>query len=259
MIARLLNRLRRDDGRAQFVRFVAVGAVANLLYGALFVLLADLGSQPANLAGSIASSALANELHRRLTFHAGGRVSWLRAQWEGGGLALAGMVATTAALGWFDALVPGSGAGAQLVVVAVVTGAVGLIRFAVLRWMFGGAAAQTGPSPHDPSAVAVGAPAGRDTTASSQFPHAGAPAALTQPVDGAGSRVRESSVGVAVSLVRPAGSPCAVGRRRSSNAPPRSPSRPPREGNPTRRYLTQQAIPSYSHLRRQVKHARSGT
>jgi putative flippase GtrA len=135
MIVRLLDRLRRDDGRAQFVRFVAVGAIANLLYGALFVLLADLGSQAANVAGSIASSALANELHRRLTFHAGARVSWQRAQWEGGGLALAGMVATTAALGWFDALAPGSGAVAQLVVVAVVTGAVGLIRFVVLRWV----------------------------------------------------------------------------------------------------------------------------
>ncbi|HEX2301780.1 MAG TPA: GtrA family protein [Pseudonocardiaceae bacterium] len=130
-------RLRRDDPRTQFVRFVAVGAVANVLYGALFVLLADAGSQTANVVGSIASSALANELHRRLTFRAGGRVSWLRAQGEGGGLALAGMVATTAALGWFDALAPGSGAAAHLVVVAVVTGAVGLVRFAALRWVFG--------------------------------------------------------------------------------------------------------------------------
>ena len=136
-VLRLAVRLRRDDARAQFVRFVAVGAVANGLYGALFVLFADAGSQTANIVGSIASSALANELHRRLTFHAGGRVSWLRAQWEGGGLALAGMVATTAALGWFDELAPGSGAAAHLGVVAVVTGAVGLVRFAVLRWVFG--------------------------------------------------------------------------------------------------------------------------
>ena len=128
--------LRRDDGCAQFVRFVGVGGAANLLYGLLFVLLADLGSQTANLAGSIASSVLANELHRRLTFHAGGRVSWLRAQWEGGGLAVAGMVATATALARFDALAPDSGAAAQLVVVAVVTGAVGLVRFTILRWVF---------------------------------------------------------------------------------------------------------------------------
>ncbi len=142
-IPRLLDRLRGDDGRAQFVRFVGVGLTANVLYGMLFLLLADAGSQTANVAGSIASSALANELHRRLTFHAGGRVSWFRAQWEGGGLALAGIVTTTAALGWFDALAPGSGAVAQLVVVGVVTGAVGLVRFVALRWAFG-AGAQDG-------------------------------------------------------------------------------------------------------------------
>ncbi len=136
VIARLRDRLRRDDDGAQFVRFVGVGGAANLLYGLLFVLLADVGSQTANLAGSIASSALANELHRRLTFHAGGRVSWLRAQWEGGGLALAGMVATATALARFDALVADSGAVAQLLVVAVVTGTVGLVRFVVLRWVF---------------------------------------------------------------------------------------------------------------------------
>jgi putative flippase GtrA len=141
---RLLDRLRRDDGRAQFARFVAVGAIANGLYGVLFLLLADLGSQSANLVGSIASSALANELHRRLTFRAGRRVSWPRAQWEGGGLALAGMVATTATLGWFDALAPGSGAAAHLAVVAVVTGAVGLVRFAVLRCIFGATARPVG-------------------------------------------------------------------------------------------------------------------
>jgi putative flippase GtrA len=243
MIVQLLDRLRRDDGRAQFVRFVAVGAIANLLYGALFVLLADLGSQAANVAGSIASSALANELHRRLTFHAGARVSWQRAQWEGGGLALAGMVATTAALGWFDALAPGSGAVAQLVVVAVVTGAVGLIRFVVLRWMFGGGAAQARPSSHHPSAVAIEAAPGRDTTAWSRSPHLGDPAAFPRPVAGAGSGAPESSAGMAPSLVGPADSSCTAGRQRSSTAPRRSPSRPPRGGNPARRRLTVQATP----------------
>ncbi|WP_448608249.1 GtrA family protein [Geodermatophilus sp. URMC 60] len=135
--SRLLDRLRRDDTRAQFARFVLVGGVANVLYAVLFVLLAGLGSQPANLAGALASSALANELHRRLTFHAGGRVTWMRAQWEGGGLALAGMAATSVALARVDALAPGSGATADLAVVAVVTGAVGLVRFAALRWAFG--------------------------------------------------------------------------------------------------------------------------
>ena len=243
MIVRLLDRLRRDDGRAQFVRFVAVGAIANLLYGALFILLADLGSQAANVAGSIASSALANELHRRLTFHAGGRVSWQRAQWEGGGLALAGMVATTAALGWFDTLAPGSGAVAQLVVVAVVTGAVGLIRFIVLRWMFGGGATTAHPSSHHPSTVPTGAAAGRDSTAWSRSPHSGDPATLPRPVAATGNGAWESSAGTAPSLVGTTDSSCTVGRRRSSTAPRRSPSRPPRGGNPARRSLTEQVIP----------------
>ncbi len=136
MPARSRTRLGRDDGWAQFVRFVGVGAVANVLYGTLFVALADLGSRPANLVGALASSALANELHRQLTFRAGGRVTWVRAQWEGGGLALVGLGATTVALGWFDAVAPTAGTVAHLVVVAVVTGLVGLGRFVVLRWSF---------------------------------------------------------------------------------------------------------------------------
>ena len=130
------RRLAADDARTQFVRFVAAGAVANLLYGAVFLLLAPCGSQVANVAGALASSALANELHRRLTFHAGARVTWSRAQWESGGLALAGTVATSIALARFDAVVTDPGAGAHLVVVGVVTGLVGLIRFAALRWVF---------------------------------------------------------------------------------------------------------------------------
>ncbi len=133
----LLDRLLRGDAGAQFARFVAVGGVANVLYGVLFLLLQGLGSQPANLVGALASSALANELHRRLTFRAGGRVTWSRAQWEGGGLALAGIVATSVALAQYDALAPAGGPVAHLAVVAVVTGAVGLARFAALRWVFG--------------------------------------------------------------------------------------------------------------------------
>src|SRR4051812_39112489 len=133
---RLADRLRRDDAGAQFARFVLVGGISSLLYALLFVLLGGLGDQPANIAGAIASSVLANELHRRLTFHAGERVSWFAAQWEGGGLAVAGMIATAAALAWFDS-VAGDSSMADLGIVAVVTGAIGLIRFVALRWVFG--------------------------------------------------------------------------------------------------------------------------
>ena len=131
------ERLRRDDARAQFARFVLVGGVTSLLYALLYVLLDRFGDQPANIVGAVASSMLASEQHRRLTFHAGERVSWFAAQWEGGGLALAGMVATALALGWFDSLTGDDGSLADLAVVAVVTGAIGLIRFAALRWVFG--------------------------------------------------------------------------------------------------------------------------
>lgn len=156
MLRRSWNLLGRDDGRAQFVRFVAVGAVANVLYGALFIAFAGAGSRPANLVGALASSALANELHRRLTFRAGGRVTWVRAQREGGGLALVGVGATTVALGWFDAVAPTAGTAAHLVVVAVVTGLVGLGRFVVLRWSFARArpaAPTVPPVPDDLPAV----------------------------------------------------------------------------------------------------------
>ena len=61
------------------------------------------------------------------------------------------MVATTAALGWFNALASSSGSAVQLRLVAVVTGAVGLVRFAALRWSFGatthaGRAVASGPA-----------------------------------------------------------------------------------------------------------------
>ena len=135
--SRLVQRMRGDDGAAQFARFVLVGGISSLLYALLFVLLDGFGDQAANIAGAIASSMLANELHRRLTFHAGERVSWFAAQWEGGGLAVVGMVTTALALGWFDSIVGDDGSTADLGVVAVVTGAIGLIRFAALRWVFG--------------------------------------------------------------------------------------------------------------------------
>jgi len=135
------RKMRRDAivqlPGSSLIPFVLVGGASSALYALLFVILVGLGDQPANLVGAVASSMLANELHRRLTFHAGERVSWFAAQWEGGGLALAGMVATALALGWFDSVAGDDGSLADLAVVAVVTGAIGLVRFAALRWVFG--------------------------------------------------------------------------------------------------------------------------
>jgi hypothetical protein len=116
---------------------VVVGAVSSALYALVFIALGGVGDQPANLAGAMASTLLANELHRRLTFHAGEQVSWFTAQWEGGGLAGVGLVATSLALAGVHALIGDIGTGAQLGLIAAVTGAIGLVRFVALRsWVF---------------------------------------------------------------------------------------------------------------------------
>ena len=133
---RAVERLRRDDVPAQFGRFVLVGGVSSLLYAIVFILCTSLGDLSANLIGSALSSILANEMHRRLTFHAEGRVSWFTAQWEGGGIALVGIVLTSLALAWLDSSSGITGTATRLVLVGLVTGAIGLVRFVALRFVF---------------------------------------------------------------------------------------------------------------------------
>lgn len=138
MVCGTRTRLHGDDAAAQFVRFVTVGVITSLVYFGLFLSLRAVGEQPANLIGAVSSSMLANELHRRLTFHAGGRVRWFTAQWEGGGLAIAGLAATAGALALLDDVVSDAW-WAQVLLIASVTGAVGLGRFVSLRlWVFSG-------------------------------------------------------------------------------------------------------------------------
>ena len=137
LLGPLRARLHQDDGRAQFARYVVVGVVSSTLYAVLFIVLGGLGDQVANVVGAVASTLLANEMHRRLTFHAGARVSWFAAQWEGGGLAVIGLVATSLALAGVHDLVGDVGTVAQLCLIAAVTGAIGAIRFVALRsWVF---------------------------------------------------------------------------------------------------------------------------
>ena len=137
-LSRLLRaRLRRDDVVAQFARFVLVGGVSSSLYASLFLVLQVLGDQPANLLGATVSSVLANELHRRLTFHAGERVNWFAAQWEGGSTAVIGMLATTLALGWLAAVVGDTSVTVRMALIGAVIAMIGLLRFAALRWLFG--------------------------------------------------------------------------------------------------------------------------
>jgi putative flippase GtrA len=132
------DRLRRDDTFAQFARFVLVGGTSTAFYAVLFLSLQGIGFSyfSAHLVATAASSVLANELHRRLTFHAGKRVSWLTAQVEAGSVSFVGLVATSAALGWLDAVTVSTHPALQITLVAAVTGCIGLMRFVALRWIF---------------------------------------------------------------------------------------------------------------------------
>ncbi len=129
--------VRNDSVVPQLVRFAAVGAVSNVLYVAVFVLMQPEGRIVANVAGAAASTVLANELHRRLTFHAGERVHWFTAQWEAGGLALVGLMVSTAAVTALEVVAPSADALASALLVVTVTAVVGGLRFLALRgWVF---------------------------------------------------------------------------------------------------------------------------
>ncbi|MBJ8345548.1 GtrA family protein [Antrihabitans sp. YC2-6] len=129
--------LRGDSAFAQLIRFAAVGGLSNIVYFLAFVTLRDGGAQAANVVGVIASTALANELHRRVTFRAADRVKWYVVQVEGGGLALAGLIASSAALAAVQLSFPGAGAATLAGLVIAVSAAVGGVRFLALRgWVF---------------------------------------------------------------------------------------------------------------------------
>lgn len=134
--ARLLTRFRQDDALAQLARFALVGGSSTLLYALLFLLLHPLGYLPAHVTATVLSSVLANELHRRLTFHADERVTWLTAQWEAGAVSLFGLLATSAALGWLHATARSAAPALQIALVISVTALIGTIRFLALRWLF---------------------------------------------------------------------------------------------------------------------------
>lgn len=130
-------RFMGESAPAQFVRFVFVGVSSNVVYIGLFLALTSLGAFVANIAGIAASTVLANELHRRHTFHATQRVGWLQTQWEAGGLALAGLALGTAALAVVHIVFPGSSWIVQVVAVIAVSAATGALRFIALRgWVF---------------------------------------------------------------------------------------------------------------------------
>ncbi|MFE3192985.1 GtrA family protein [Nocardia sp. NPDC059240] len=125
--------LRGDHAIAQLIRFAVVGGLSNVSYALLFMAMNGVGPLVANIAGSIVSTVIANELHRRLTFRAAGKVGWFTAQWEGGGLAAVGLVISTAALGALQVWAPGLGELTQAGAVIAIMAAVGGLRFLALR------------------------------------------------------------------------------------------------------------------------------
>lgn len=130
---RALRYVRDDRAFPQLIRFALVGGASNIAYVLLFFAMIGTGPLVANVVGSIVSTVIANELHRQLTFHAADRVGWFTAQWEGGGLALLGLVITTASLGALGVWAPGLGDVAQALAVLTITAAVGGLRFLALR------------------------------------------------------------------------------------------------------------------------------
>jgi putative flippase GtrA len=136
---RLAARLRRDDMGAQFARFLLVGGITTVVYALLFLTLeegAHLNYLPAHLTATAATTAMANEMHRRLTFRAEERVSWLAAQLEAGGVTAIGLVTTSTALAWLDSATGTAHPAVQVAVVAGVTAVIGALRFVALRWIF---------------------------------------------------------------------------------------------------------------------------
>ncbi len=131
--ARVQGFLRGDHALAQLIRFAVVGGMSNIAYALLFMAMNGIGPLVANIAGSIVSTVIANELHRQLTFQAAGRVGWFKAQWEGGGLALIGLLISTAALAGLGFWAPGLGELAQAGAVIAIMAAVGGARFVALR------------------------------------------------------------------------------------------------------------------------------
>ncbi|MEO6881343.1 MAG: GtrA family protein [Mycobacteriaceae bacterium] len=123
---------------SQFARYAFVGAVTSALYAVVFVALDGIGDLSANVVGMVASTVVANEMHRRLTFQAAGRIGWLTAQVESGTLAVLALGTSTIAVAATNRVVPDAPWPFEVGLVLAVTGALGIAKFFALRgWVFG--------------------------------------------------------------------------------------------------------------------------
>jgi len=127
------------SGAASLARFAVMGVAANTIFALTFLVVGSMtgaGDQVRNLTAMIVSTVVANELHRRFSFHADGRVSWLQGQRVGALTAALGLAATSSALAVWNSWAPGAGSLASLGVVYLVNATYGLVSFATLRWAF---------------------------------------------------------------------------------------------------------------------------
>ncbi|MEC3958905.1 GtrA family protein [Nocardia sp. CDC153] len=132
-LTRAATHLRSPHPLAQLIRFALVGGLSNISYVLLFMVLTPVNALLANIVGSIVSTVIANELHRRLTFNATTRVTWYTAQLESGALALIGLLITTAALAALSFWAPTLDPITQATAVIAIMAAVGAARFLALR------------------------------------------------------------------------------------------------------------------------------
>ena len=131
---RVANRVRATDRAiGQLVRYATAGIAGTGLYLGLYVL-ADLvlPTLVANVLAWLVSTAATNEVQRRLAFHAGHSDHAAADATIGMLTSLASLVASSIAL----AMLSGSSAIEQLLVLVTVTAAVGLARFLTVRAWF---------------------------------------------------------------------------------------------------------------------------
>lgn len=121
--------------RATLLRFAASGLSASVSYALIFLTLAEginVGDQVSNLVATVVSTVLVSELHRRFTFRGERRASWTQWQGVGGGMAVAGLAASSLALAYWNWIAPDANGVASVLVVYAVNALVGLANFFTL-------------------------------------------------------------------------------------------------------------------------------
>jgi putative flippase GtrA len=110
--------------------FLVVGAVATALYAGLYLVLREVTTpQWANIVALVLSTLASTAGNRRLTFHSTAASTVVPHHALGLGLVVAGLGLTSGALGLLAILDPTASRFAEVVVLALANGLVGILRF----------------------------------------------------------------------------------------------------------------------------------